>query len=63
MMLNNKHELYIKYSVLLSSLSRLIEYKEKFNKNESAKEIKTAIKYEDLIKLQTKKKRNLIIFI
>jgi hypothetical protein len=46
-MLNNKHELYIKYSVLLSSLSRLIEYKEKFNKNESAKEIKTAIKYED----------------
>jgi len=56
-MLNNKHELYIKYSVLLSSLSRLIEYKEKFNKNESAKEIKTAIKYDDLLKLQNEKEK------
>jgi hypothetical protein len=57
MILGTKNELYIKYSVLLSSLSRLIEYKEKFNKNESAKEIKTAIKYEDLIKLQNEKEK------
>ena len=57
MILGTKNELYIKYSVLLSSLSRIIEYKEKFNKNESAKEIKTAIKYEDLLKLQNEKEK------
>ncbi len=57
MMLGNKHNLYIKYTILLSSLSRIIEYKEKFNKNESAKEIKTAIKYEDLLKLQNEKEK------
>jgi len=57
LMLGNKNELYIKYSVLLSSLSRIIEYKEKFNKNESTKEIKTAIKYDDLLKLQNTKEK------
>ena len=63
MILGNKHDLYIKYSVLLSSLSRIIEYKEKFNKNESAKEIKTAIKYEDLLKLQNEKEKEFNHFI
>ncbi len=63
MILGAKNELYIKYSVLLSSLSRLIEYKENFNKNESAKEIKTAIKYEDLLKLQNEKEKEFNNFI
>ena len=57
MILGTKSELYIKYSVLLSSLSRLIEYKEKFNINQTQKEIKTAIKYEDLLKLQNEKEK------
>ena len=57
MILGTKNELYIKYSVLLSSLSRLIEYKEKFNINQTQKEIKTAIKYEDLLKLQNEKEK------
>ena len=57
MILGTKNELYIKYSVLLSSLSRLIEYKEKFNINQTQKELKTAIKYEDLLKLQNEKEK------
>ena len=63
MILGNKHDLYIKYSVLLSSLSRIIEYKEKFNINQTQKELKTVIKYEDLLKLQNEKEKELIIFI
>jgi hypothetical protein len=43
MILGTKNELYIRYSVLLSSLSRLVEYKEKFNIKQTQKELKPAI--------------------
>ena len=54
MILGAKNELYIKYSVLLSSLSRLIEFKEKANIISSETEIKNFTPYEELLKIQDK---------
>ena len=54
MILGTKNELYIKYSVLLSSLSKIIEFKEKSNIVSSETEIKNFTPYEELLKLQDK---------
>ena len=47
MILGAKNELYVKYSVLLSSLSRLIEYKEKANIISTETEKKNFTPYEE----------------
>lgn len=55
---NDKDELYIKYSVLLSGLSKIIDNSEKLNVVRTDKEIKTAIDYQTLLKLQEQMQLN-----